>query len=98
VQGQAPALAQVPASAMTSSTQLLDPSLQVLTPLEALTPQEEKVYQLMRRGLSNKQIASRLIISRFTVGKHVQNILRKFGVTNRTQAVSYNLIEGDAQL
>lgn len=60
-----------------------------------LTPQEEKVYQLMHRGYSNKQIASQLFISRFTVGKHVQNILRKLGATNRTQAVSYNSFEGD---
>lgn len=63
--------------------------------LPQLTPQEEKVYQLMRRGQSNKQIAADLYISRFTVGKHVQNILRKMGVTNRTQAVSYTLLEGD---
>ena len=62
--------------------------------LPNLTPQEEKVYQLMRRGYSNKQIASQLFISRFTVGKHVQNILHKLGATNRTQAVSYNSFEG----
>jgi DNA-binding NarL/FixJ family response regulator len=82
---------QVPDLPMTSSTQTSDLSHQVLT------PQEEKVYQLMRRGLSNKQIAARLIISRFTVGKHVQSILRKLGVANRTQAVSYNLFEGGAE-
>ena len=82
---------QVPDLPITSSTQPSDLSHQVLT------PQEEKVYQLMRRGLSNKQIAARLIISRFTVGKHVQNILRKLGVANRTQAVSYNLFEGGAE-
>ena len=62
--------------------------------LPQLTPQEENVYQLMRRGQSNKQIAAELYISRFTVGKHVQNIFRKLGVTNRTQAVSYTLFEG----
>ena len=83
---------QVPDLPITSSTQPSDLSHQVLT------PQEEKVYQLMRRGLSNKQIAARLIISRFTVGKHVQNILRKLGVANRTQAVSYNLFEGGAEV
>ncbi len=89
---------QVPDLTATSSTQPSDLSHQVLPHLEFLTPQEEKVYQLMRRGLSNKQIAARLIISRFTVGKHVQNILRKLGVANRTQAVSYNLFEGGAEL
>ncbi len=66
--------------------------------LPTLTPQEEKVYQLMRKGQSNKKIAAELYISRFTVGKHVQNILRKLGATNRTQAVSYTLFEGDTEL
>lgn len=64
---------------------------------QVLTPQEEKVFQLMRKGDSNKQIAAQLTISHFTVGKHVQNILRKLGVTNRTQAVSYTSFEGDEE-
>src|SRR5258706_5715656 len=59
-----------------------------------LTPQETNVFQLLRFGHSNKQIASKLAISPYTVGKHVQNILRKLGVTNRTQAVSYTSFEG----
>jgi DNA-binding NarL/FixJ family response regulator len=67
-------------------------------PLPVLTPQEERVYQGMCKGQSNKQIAAELYISRFTVGKHVQNILRKLGVTNRTQAVSYTLFEGDIEM
>lgn len=64
------------------------------SPLSHLTPQEDKIFQLVRLGLSNKQIASQLSISRFTVGKHIQNILRKLGVTNRTQAASYTSFEG----
>jgi DNA-binding NarL/FixJ family response regulator len=64
------------------------------SPLSHLTPQEEKIFQLMRLGLSNKQIASQLSISHFTVGKHIQNILRKLGATNRTQAISYTSFEG----
>ena len=59
-----------------------------------LTPQETNVFQLLRFGHSNKQIASKLAISPYTVGKHVQNILRKLGVTNRTQAVSYTSFGG----
>lgn len=61
---------------------------------DMLTPQEAKVFQLLRYGQSNKQIARKLSISPYTVGKHVQNILRKLGVTNRTQAVSYTSFEG----
>ncbi|HKV59162.1 MAG TPA: response regulator transcription factor [Ktedonobacteraceae bacterium] len=69
--------------------------------LSHLTPQEDKIFQLMRLGLSNKQIASQLAISRFTVGKHIQNILKKLGVTNRTQAAqaaSYTTFEGVKKL
>lgn len=64
------------------------------SPLSHLTPQEEKIFQFVRLGLSNKQIASQLGISRFTVGKHIQNILRKLGVANRTQVASYTSFEG----
>jgi DNA-binding NarL/FixJ family response regulator len=60
-----------------------------------LTSQEEKVFALLRRGQRNKQIAAELAISPYTVGKHVQNILRKLGVTNRTQAVAYTSFEGE---
>ncbi|HLZ63785.1 MAG TPA: response regulator transcription factor [Ktedonosporobacter sp.] len=67
-------------------------------PANILTPQEEKIFQLLRRGDSNKQIAAQLSISRFTVGKHVQNIFRKLGATNRTQAVSHTAFEGGNQI
>src|SRR5262249_9208252 len=66
--------------------------------ISVLTPQETNVFQLLRYGHSNKQIASKLAISPYTVGKHVQNILRKLGVMNRTQAVSYTSFEGGGNL
>lgn len=59
-----------------------------------LTQQEARVFELLRNGHSNRQIASQLSISPYTVGKHVQKILRKFGVSNRTQAVLYTSFEG----
>lgn len=59
-----------------------------------LTQQEARVFELLRQGQSNKQIASQLSISPYTVGKHVQKILRKLGVTNRTQAAAYTSFEG----
>jgi DNA-binding NarL/FixJ family response regulator len=64
------------------------------TAMRILTPQEAKVFQHLRHGNSNKQIASQLAISPYTVGKHVQNILHKLGVANRTQAASYTSFEG----
>ncbi|WP_052888767.1 LuxR C-terminal-related transcriptional regulator [Thermogemmatispora carboxidivorans] len=59
-----------------------------------LTAQEQKILRLLRLGLSNKQIAARLSISPYTVGKHVQHILRKLGASNRTQAASHTSFEG----
>ncbi len=44
--------------------------------------------------MTDKQIAARFLISHFTVGKHVQHMLRKPGAANRTQAVSYTSFEG----
>lgn len=65
-----------------------------LSSVPRLSPQEEKVFVLLQSGQSNKQIAARLAISPYTVGKHVQSILRKLGVVNRTQAAAYTLLEG----
>lgn len=62
-----------------------------------LSPQETRVYALLRLGQRNKQIAKHLAISPYTVSKHVQNILRKLGVANRTQA-AYTSFEGDIDI
>ena len=64
------------------------------TSVPPLTQQEARVFELLRNGQSNKQIADQLSISPYTVGKHVQKILRKLGVSNRTQAALYTSFEG----
>ncbi len=51
-----------------------------------LTPREKEVLALIAEGLSNKQIAERLVISQGTVIRHVANIFAKLGVNNRTAA------------
>lgn len=51
-----------------------------------LTGREVQVLQLMARGLSNRQIADELVISRKTVGNHVEHIYAKVGVSNRAMA------------
>ena len=51
-----------------------------------LTQRESEVLKQMAGGLTNKQIAETLSISYETVKEHVQHILRKIGVTDRTQA------------
>lgn len=51
-----------------------------------LTQRESEVLRQMALGLTNKEIAKSLSISYETVKEHVQHILRKIGVTDRTQA------------
>ena len=52
----------------------------------ALTTREVQVLRLVARGLSNRQIADELVISRKTVSSHVEHIYAKVGVSNRALA------------
>jgi DNA-binding NarL/FixJ family response regulator len=54
-----------------------------------LTPSEQRVLEALARGLSNKEIAQELWLTRQTVKFHLTNIYRRLGVTNRTEAVRY---------
>ena len=51
-----------------------------------LTQRESEVLRQLAYGLTNKEIAKALQISYETVKEHVQHILRKIGVSDRTQA------------
>jgi DNA-binding NarL/FixJ family response regulator len=53
-----------------------------------LTRREFEVLNLLRTGTADKEIANALGISRSTASKHVENILKKMKVTNRTAAAS----------
>ena len=52
----------------------------------SLSQREGEVLRQMSRGLTNKQIAQAMDISYETVKEHVQHVLRKIGLTDRTQA------------
>lgn len=52
-----------------------------------LSSREMEVYELLTKGMSNKEIAARLFISEATVKAHISSILRKLNVTDRVQAV-----------
>jgi NarL family two-component system response regulator LiaR len=72
---------------------LVEAAAQPTTQLQALTPRELEVLAWMVKGLSNPEIAERLVISPVTVKFHVSNILSKLGVTSRTEAVALALQE-----
>ncbi len=63
-------------------------SLRVSPAHEQLTPRELEVLRLLPQGLTNRQIADRLYISVGTVKLHVERILAKLGVADRTQAAA----------
>jgi DNA-binding CsgD family transcriptional regulator len=59
-----------------------------------LTPRELDVLTLVAQGLSNPQIAARLVLSEHTVHRHLANILRKLGLSSRAAAAALGVRTG----
>jgi DNA-binding CsgD family transcriptional regulator len=75
------------------------PSAADATALDALTPREHEVLQLMARDRSNEEIAGDLFISLPTVKTHINHILRKLGQKKRVGAVlEYQRLTGGADM
>jgi DNA-binding CsgD family transcriptional regulator/tetratricopeptide (TPR) repeat protein len=58
-------------------------------PSVALTSREKEVALLVAKELSNRQIASELMLSEHTVATHIRNILKKLGLRSRTQVAAW---------
>jgi DNA-binding NarL/FixJ family response regulator len=59
-----------------------------------LTPRERDVLKLVAQGLSNSDIARRLVLSEHTVHRHLANILRKLGLSSRAAAAAWGVRAG----
>jgi NarL family two-component system response regulator LiaR len=86
-----------PAIAQKMLHEIAQPSNQPRSP-EPLTAREMEVLKLVAQGLSNQEIAQKLVVSVATVYTHVSNILGKLHLASRTQAALYALREGLASL
>jgi DNA-binding NarL/FixJ family response regulator len=66
--------------------ELPEPTVEIPPEYEALTPREQDVLRLIAAGKSNREIAEALYISERTVKNHVNSILRRLNLRDRTQA------------
>ena len=75
----------IPAAARGAGAQLKPAEADVAAQIAQLTPQQFRVLNMIAEGLLNKQIAYELGVSEATVKAHMTAIMRKLGVSNRTQ-------------
>ncbi|MCS7252125.1 MAG: helix-turn-helix transcriptional regulator [Thermoflexus sp.] len=84
-----------PGPSVSRPTESLSPEDQAA--LASLTPREREVLRWMAYGLTNREIAERLVVSPNTIKKQVDSILSKLGVHTRAAAVRKAILGGLAE-
>ena len=74
--------------AVSESISIIEPQIASEADRGLLTFREKEILNLVAQGLSNREIAEQLFVSRHTVESHIKHIYRKLSVTKRTKAVS----------
>jgi two-component system response regulator NreC len=64
------------------------------TQMDGLTTREQEVLAVLAEGKSNEEIAELLSISKHTVARHRENLMRKLGLHNRSELVKYAIRKG----
>lgn len=62
--------------------------------IDNLTPREYEILVALASGASNEEISERFTISRHTVARHRENLMRKLGLHNRSELVKYAIRKG----
>jgi len=65
-----------------------------MDPYDTLTPRERQVLQMAAQGMSNPEIAERLMLSVRTVEMHRAHLLKKLNLNNQTELVRFALKNG----
>jgi len=92
--GEAPLSGAIAAKILKEFTQPSQDSNQDPEIIDALTEREINILELVVEGMTNKEIASSLVISENTVKIHLRNILEKLHLQNRIQAAVYAVRQG----
>jgi len=88
-EGQAMSLEQAVEYTLSERETATSAASEAPSPPVALTLCEKEVALLVARDLTNRQIASQLMLSEHTVATHVRNVLKKLGLRSRTQIAAW---------
>ena len=84
-----PKIAAALMSRVTAYAQLLDQVEAGIGEADDLTPREQEILELIGEGLTNQEIAERLVVEVGTVKNHVHSILQKLDASSRYEAAAY---------